>query len=232
MKGVLKINVGACVGCKRCEIQCALAHSQSKELISAASEDPLPRARIKVQQMANWPVPNQCRHCEDAPCIESCPTGALHRESPSGPVLHDANKCEGNHKCLDACPFHAIFRHNGSVYKCDLCIERLAADQQPACAEACPSGSITFSTEETAQEDGRINLPVGAGLAQYELMYQINEESCKGCHACAKGCPASGISGETKEAHCIDNAQCITCGECFRRCKLDAIEIKTAVSLS
>ena len=39
--------------------------------------------------------------------------------------------------------------------KCDLCIERLAAGQEPACVAACPTGALRFSTAEEAAAQAR-----------------------------------------------------------------------------
>ena len=50
-----------------------------------------------------------------------------------------------------------------------------------------------------------------------------HDEKCTGCTACAKGCPVKAISGERKKLHVIDQAQCIKCGECVRRCNFEAV---------
>jgi carbon-monoxide dehydrogenase iron sulfur subunit len=229
MTGMLKVNVGLCVGCKRCVLDCRVAHSQSKELLAAALETPPPLPRIEVVEMGGMLVPNQCRHCEDAPCIRACPEGALFRESPDGPVLVDEGKCKRHYACVGACPFHAIkIAEGGAIYKCDLCAERQKAGGEPACAEACLVGAITFTTAAGARAEGAAPKPVGASLARYQVTYEIDAEACTGCLVCAKKCTVKAISGEKKRPHKIDQAKCITCGECFRACRFDAVRILTA----
>jgi len=49
-------------------------------------------------------------------------------------------------------------------------------------------------------------------------------ESCKGCNACAKVCPAEAITGEKKKQHVIDVVLCIECGACGRICPEGSIE--------
>jgi len=62
-----------------------------------------------------------------------------------------------------------------------------------------------------------------AGKCKDLLSYTIVEDKCIGCTACARVCPANCISGEVKVAHVIDQSQCIKCGQCFEKCKFDAI---------
>jgi NADH:ubiquinone oxidoreductase subunit F (NADH-binding)/(2Fe-2S) ferredoxin len=62
-----------------------------------------------------------------------------------------------------------------------------------------------------------------AGKCKDLLSYTVVEEKCIGCTACARVCPTNCISGEVKEVHLIDQSQCIKCGQCFDKCKFDAI---------
>ena len=57
------------------------------------------------------------------------------------------------------------------------------------------------------------------------LTYEIIPEKCTGCTVCAKKCPVNAISGERKQPHIIDQDLCIKCGECYAKCKFDAIVI-------
>ena len=55
------------------------------------------------------------------------------------------------------------------------------------------------------------------------IRYEIIPEKCIGCTICDRNCPVSCISGARKEAHVIDQAACIKCGNCFDVCKFAAI---------
>ena len=62
-----------------------------------------------------------------------------------------------------------------------------------------------------------------AGVCQDLLTYKIIDHRCKGCTACARGCPVGAISGTVKQPHTIGTAKCIKCGACMAKCKFGAI---------
>jgi carbon-monoxide dehydrogenase iron sulfur subunit len=147
MKKALTVDINKCLACRSCELACALAHSESKVLIEAIAESPKPQKRVTVEAAGDFAVPMQCRHCEDAPCMAVCPTAAIHRHSENDPVLIDRDLCIGCKYCLMACPFGVIdITSDGkAVAKCDLCIERTKAGEEPACVSACPTKAIKFT---------------------------------------------------------------------------------------
>lgn len=145
----VQVDVSRCVGCKSCEIACAVEHSESKELFGALFEDVLPRKRVFVQAAGECSVPVNCRHCEEAFCVRVCPTGAMYRDEASGTVQHNSHRCIGCGFCELACPFGAIARNQGSkvVVKCDCCPDR----ETPACVSACPTKALLYMTPEETQ---------------------------------------------------------------------------------
>jgi Na+-translocating ferredoxin:NAD+ oxidoreductase RNF subunit RnfB len=64
-----------------------------------------------------------------------------------------------------------------------------------------------------------------AGQCKELIHYEVIEENCVGCTACARNCPVNCISGERKEVHFIDQSLCIKCGACFEKCKFNAISV-------
>jgi formate hydrogenlyase subunit 6/NADH:ubiquinone oxidoreductase subunit I len=61
-----------------------------------------------------------------------------------------------------------------------------------------------------------------ADFCESLLTYTITD-TCIGCTACKKACPANAVTGTAKTRHSIDQARCIKCGICFKTCKFGAI---------
>jgi carbon-monoxide dehydrogenase iron sulfur subunit len=161
------VNPERCIGCRQCEFACAVAHSQSHDPAAAPFETPRPHSRIHVDAGTayNTSFPNKCRHCDPAPCVEVCPTDAMHRDSDHGVVLADGHKCIACAMCAMVCPFDVITFHtaaNGApprvvATKCDGCVDRVRAAGIPACVDACKVDALVF---------GELNELIAAGCAR------------------------------------------------------------------
>ena len=154
---ILVVDPARCICCKRCELECAVAHSESEDLYEAVRESPGPRARVHVEWVKGYSIPLQCRHCEDAPCVAVCPSGALSRPSPNSPILIDHELCIGCKACIIVCPFGAIRSDETgrATIKCDLCIRRQERGEEPACVRACLTGALRLVEESTLVEEKR-----------------------------------------------------------------------------
>ena len=112
-------------------------------------------------------LPVMCNHCDDAPCIDVCPTKATYARDDDGIVLVDWDKCIGCGSCLLACPYDQRFQifdnrtafpdgradfekpdtdraPEGVMVKCDFCYHRIDEGKVPACTEACPTDARIF----------------------------------------------------------------------------------------
>jgi len=146
---IIYIDPSRCMGCRACEIACAVEHSVSKNIYGAVLEVPKPMYRVRVVVADSFNVPMRCQHCEDAPCINVCPTKALYR-SEEGFVLVNPLICIGCRMCMLACPFgHPRYDIKAkTIIKCDFCVDRIREGKVPACVEACPTGALRFGTAE------------------------------------------------------------------------------------
>ena len=150
MKRMLVVKADRCLGCKSCEIACAVEHSASRELFQAIREEIVPRTRVHVGQGEGFAVPLQCRQCEDAPCVTVCPTAALYRANADSPVILNHDLCIGCTWCVLACPFGVITldAQSGVIVKCDQCFERVERGILPACVTGCPTRALEFESVE------------------------------------------------------------------------------------
>ena len=153
-----------CIGCRHCEIACAIEHAKSKKLFDAIREEKISRPRIHVETGIHYlTFPNRCRHCDPAPCMQVCPTEALYRDQVTGSVVVEYGRCIDCAVCAMACPFgiiqfqrvHQLDTDREVNAKCDNCIERQNAGKIPACAEACKTGALEFGDADALIRSSR-----------------------------------------------------------------------------
>lgn len=136
------IDLNTCIGCHACSVAC-----------KAEFDVPLGVFRDTVKYVEDGEYPNAtrhfipvlCNHCEDAPCLDACPTDAISRK-PDGEVTINEGDCNLNRFCMAACPYDAIYEDPqlGVAQKCTFCEHRTADGRQPACVDACPTGCRIF----------------------------------------------------------------------------------------
>jgi sulfite dehydrogenase (quinone) subunit SoeB len=96
--------------------------------------------------------PKSCLHCDDAPCVTVCPTGASFKRAEDGIVLVNQDTCIGCKLCSWACPYGAreYDSTDGVMKKCTLCVDKIYNEdlpehsRVPACVSACPTGARSF----------------------------------------------------------------------------------------
>ena len=149
-KGMVVVDLSRCLGCRSCEMACAKGHAGFRDIVEAilAGADLAPR--VHVVAAGGKAVPVQCQHCEDAPCVAVCPSGALCRDEASGTVRANVARCIGCKSCVVVCPFGAveIAQKGGRVFKCDVCEGLVAEGEDPLCVAACPTHARTVATLE------------------------------------------------------------------------------------
>lgn len=142
-----------CLGCKACELACAVEHSLSKSLFASLSESQTPRKRIYTDYWQGRSFVINCRHCEEPLCARVCPTHAIGKDFATGKVVQANERCIGCGMCQLACPFGVISRYLESkkTVKCDGCPGRAI----PACVDACPTQALLYVDSEELMQGKR-----------------------------------------------------------------------------
>jgi electron transport protein HydN len=140
MNKFIMADPNRCIGCRTCELACAIAHGNGNATSISTSSF---CTSITLIKEADITVPVVCKQCEDAPCANACPTGALVKANGLVEV-HEAH-CIGCKSCVLACPFGVIeISMKGTkaqINKCDLCVDQATG---PACITACPTNALTL----------------------------------------------------------------------------------------
>lgn len=158
-----------CVGCKACQVACKersnLPPTTDTERIWEAptdlNADTWTLIKLYDGEEGTSFVKANCMHCIEPACTSVCPVAAL-QKTDSGPVVYHAERCIGCRYCMAACPFSIPkaqwYSNSPKIQKCDFCADRLANGEQPACADACPTGAIGFGSRKDmlAVAKGRI----------------------------------------------------------------------------
>ena len=166
-----EVDLDSCSGCKACVAACHNLNGLEEDetwrsvgLLSGGS------AELPVIQH----VTSACHHCLEPACLHGCPVNAYVKDPATGIVKHLDDQCIGCQYCILKCPYDVPkYSHSkGIVRKCDMCQDRLAVGEAPACVQSCPNGAIriTLVNKQAIIEECEANqfLP-GAAAPSYTL---------------------------------------------------------------
>ena len=145
MNRFIVADAASCIGCHACEVACAVAHNE--DCWPQRRHDFLPRIHLVSHRGVSRVT--TCRHCNDAPCVASCPTQALCFSNDS--IQLKPAECIGCKSCAVACPFGAIEMVAAGedapqlAQKCDLCHQHPSGLQ--ACVSSCPTEALRLMDE-------------------------------------------------------------------------------------
>jgi Fe-S-cluster-containing dehydrogenase component/formate-dependent nitrite reductase membrane component NrfD len=136
------IDLKKCIGCHACTIACKAEHD-----IPVGAN----RCWVKTVEKGRFPdaqrlfLPVLCNQCEDAPCMNICPTSALFRRH-DGIVDLNGAACIGCKACMAACPYDQLFidENTKTAEKCNFCANRVENKLEPACVSVCPTECRIF----------------------------------------------------------------------------------------
>ena len=144
------INTKKCIGCYTCRVACqrqnALLPGEAFIKFTEREAGQYPQASVET-------VPTQCMHCEDAPCVEVCPTGAAYKGA-GGIVGVDHGRCIGCKYCMVACPYQVRVQNHesGIVDKCRFCtVSALNGTKMSSCVTSCLTEARIFGDLDDPQ---------------------------------------------------------------------------------
>jgi len=169
------VDVTKCVGCRSCEAACNEANKLpapkvgfDTDSVFKEKRDTTPDAFTVLNRYENEKKPDdpifvrrQCMHCNQPGCASACLVKAFEK-TKEGAVVYNKDRCMGCRYCMIACPFDVPKYQYDSptpfVRKCTFCAERQKNGQQPACAEACPTGATLFGKKRDLLEIARTRI--------------------------------------------------------------------------
>lgn len=133
MYKVLIVNSEKCTGCRLCEQVCSVSHEGVSNPIKSRIQV------VKWEEEGRY-IPMTCQQCEDAPCKNICPVGAISRDKDLGCLTVNHEVCIGCRSCVEVCPFGAMNYDPTAhkVFKCDLC------GGDPQCVRFCEVKAVDF----------------------------------------------------------------------------------------
>lgn len=135
-----------CIGCDACYVACKtewdlvpLKESYRTRVFEVEDNDRFGKSTINF-------LPVLCNHCDNAPCVDVCPTGSSFKREEDGIVLVDPDMCIGCKACMVACPYNARYydEEAQTVDKCTFCFPRITTGLDPACVTTCVGESRNF----------------------------------------------------------------------------------------
>lgn len=136
------IDTKTCIGCGDCVVACKVENSVPegfcRDWIVSEVMGSFPNLQMELRS-------ERCNHCDNPPCVYSCPTGASFIKDGTNITLVHKDKCTGCKACIAACPYDARFvMPEGYVSKCTFCDHRLEHGLDPACVSTCPTHCMHF----------------------------------------------------------------------------------------
>jgi formate dehydrogenase iron-sulfur subunit len=170
------IDTTLCTACRGCQVACKQWHDLPAEITQNSgfyqnpadlSFDTYKLVRMReeiVDGRLQWLFfPEQCRHCTEAPCLETAgdPT-AIFQDEATGAIIYTANtKQLDADEIIESCPYNIPRKgESGVLAKCDMCLDRVQNGLQPACVKTCPTGAMNFGDREEMLKMARERLEV------------------------------------------------------------------------
>ncbi len=153
-----EVSLDRCTGCKACVSACHSLNGLDDHEVWRDVGIILGGSAAPTYQQT---ITTACHHCEDPGCMNGCPVGAYEKDAGTGIVRHLDDQCIGCSYCILKCPYDVpkYSKKRGIVRKCDMCHQRLAEGEAPACVQACPTEAIRIVKVPTKSPVAALFIP-------------------------------------------------------------------------
>ena len=193
------VDTTRCIGCHTCAVACRYENNLPKDswwnrvMTDGGEAMDLPKGEYPNVRLSYVTV--ACQHCENPACVKVCPVGATYKDTDTGIVRQDYDKCIGCRMCMSACPYTGVRSFNWEepayytdvafgdadiaphqkhvVEKCTMCWHRIAKGDEPACIKVCPERARFWGDLDDPDSD------VSKVLASRESKQLLPEEDTK-----------------------------------------------------
>ena len=154
------VDTTLCTACRGCQVACKQWHDlpAEKTVNRGSYQNPADLSfttyklvrfeEVVVDGKFKWLFfPDQCRHCLEPPCeMTAEDPSAIFRDSSTGAVIYTlrTNQLDAQ-SVIDSCPYNIPRAcKDGTLAKCDMCLDRVENGLLPACVKTCPTGAMNF----------------------------------------------------------------------------------------
>jgi formate dehydrogenase iron-sulfur subunit len=170
------IDTTLCTACRGCQVACKQWHDlpaeetvnrgtyQNPADLSFVTYKLVRFSEVVVGGKFKWLFfPDQCRHCLEPPCqMTADDPAAIFRDPTTGAVIYTANtKNVDVQAVIESCPYDIPrASKDGTLAKCDMCLDRVENGLLPACVQTCPTGAMNFANRDEILAMARKRLAV------------------------------------------------------------------------
>ena len=164
MRYGMVIDSKDCIGCNACAVACKHENDVPNgiwwnRVVTEGGDDIDTAGGVWPNNDMSY-LTIACQHCANPACVKVCPVGATYKDSETGVVRQDYDKCIGCRMCMAACPYTGVRSFNWSepqvyqghawgdadvpihqkhtVEKCTMCWHRISRGEKPECVVVCP----------------------------------------------------------------------------------------------
>lgn len=161
----MMIDTSRCTACRGCQVACkqwnGLPATKTRQSGSYQNPADLSFNTYKLVHFTEgllqgrkpywYFFPEQCRHCLSPGCMGANKKNAIIQDQATGAIIHTPATKNLDYKAVrEGCPYNVPRQDPKTkvLAKCTLCIDRLRGGLIPACAKACPTGTMQFGERD------------------------------------------------------------------------------------